>query len=273
MNKIDFALVISAERCNPNGDPLNGNRPRQDYEGYGYITDVCIKRKIRNRLADRGERILIMSDDNASGGEHSTNARIRAERSLAEHIKNKDSEAFKKEACRIWTDVRTFGQVFAFKDASGNVSIPIRGPVSIQEARSLDIVDIIDIGITKSTNLDDTKGNKKDNTTMGNKYMISRAAYVSYGSIFPQLAGLTGFSTDDARLLKDCLATIFENDASAARPSGSMGARLFWWEHDCPAGRKNSLYVHRSLNIKPSRDYPYFVCDPERIPGIEFSAV
>lgn len=155
----------------------------------------------------------------------------------------------------------------------GNVSIPVRGPVSIQEARSLEVVDIIDIGITKITNLDNTKGNKKDNTTMSNKYIISHGAYVAYGSIFPQLAELTGFSQDDVTLLKSCLATIFENDASAARPSGSMGSQLFWWEHDCPTGKKNSLYVHRSLNIKPDPSYPYFTCDPEDIPGIKFSAV
>lgn len=108
MNKIDFALVISAERCNPNGDPLNGNRPRQDYEGYGYITDVCLKHKIRNRLLDLGERILIIGDDRVSDGNYSTNARIKAEKSLTDYVKNKDPDGFKKEACRIWTDVRMF---------------------------------------------------------------------------------------------------------------------------------------------------------------------
>lgn len=84
---------------------------------------------------------------------------------------------------------------------------------------------------------------------------------------------LTGFSDADAQILKSSMATIFENDASSARPSGSMGSQLFWWEHDCPTGRKNSLHVHRSLHIKPAEDFPFYTCDPEPIPGIELSVL
>ncbi|MCI8978680.1 MAG: type I-C CRISPR-associated protein Cas7/Csd2 [Lachnospiraceae bacterium] len=275
MNKIDFALVISAQFCNPNGDPLNGNRPRQDFEGYGYITDVCLKHKIRNRFLDLGESVLIVEDSRVTDGLYSTNARVRAEKTLTDCVKRKDQDAFIKEACRIWADVRAFGQVFAFKDSSGGVSISVRGPVSIREARSLEAVDVIDMQIIKGTNLETDEKNprQKDNTTMSCKYKVSRGAYVAYGSVFPQLAGLTGFSDKDALLLKNSLATIFENDASAARPSGSMGATLYWWEHDCPAGRKNSLYVHRSLNIEPQDKFPFYSCNPESIPGIELSVL
>ncbi|MDE6984122.1 MAG: type I-C CRISPR-associated protein Cas7/Csd2, partial [Lachnospiraceae bacterium] len=219
MNKIDFALVISARFCNPNGDPLNGNRPRQDYDGYGYITDVCLKHKIRNRFLDYGKNVLVVENERVTDGLFSVNSRVKAQQALLECIKKKDDDAFKKKACTIWIDVRTFGQVFAFKDASQGVSISVRSPVSICEARSLDVVDVIDIGITKGTNLDDNNGGwKKDSTTMACKYVINHGAYVAYGSIFPQLAGLTGFSDDDAQLLKNSFATIFENDASAARP-------------------------------------------------------
>ena len=273
MNKIDFALVISAQFCNPNGDPLNGNRPRKDYDGYGYITDVCLKHKIRNRFLDNGESVLLIEDSRVTDGLFSVNARVKAQSSLNSYIKRKDPDAFKAEACRIWLDVRTFGQVFAFKDGSQGVSIPVRGPVSIGEAKSLDIIDIIDIGITKVTNLEDVENRRKDSTTMGSKYVIAHGAYVAYGSIFPQLANLTGFSDADAQILKNALATIFENDASASRPSGSMGSQLFWWEHDCTAGRKNSLYVHQSLHIQPSDVFPFYTCNPERIPGIELSVL
>lgn len=273
MNKIDFALVISAQFCNPNGDPLNGNRPRQDYDGYGYITDVCLKHKIRNRFADYGEKVLIIEDSRVTDGLFSIGARVKAQPPLNECIKRKDPDAFRNEACRIWLDVRTFGQVFAFKDGSQGVSVPVRGPVSIGEARSLDIISIIDIGITKGTNLEDDKSRKKDSATMGNKYVIDHSDYVAYGSIYPQLAELTGFSDADAQILKSSMATIFENDASSARPSGSMGSQLFWWEHDCPTGRKNSLHVHRSLHVKPAEDFPFYTCDPEPIPGIELSVL
>lgn len=113
-----------------------------------------------------GERILILEDSRATDGLYSTNARVKSEPSLMDCIKRKDPDAFKREACRIWADVRSFGQVFAFKDPSGSVSIPVRGPVSISEARSLDIVDIISLGITKVTNMDDQKDRQKDSTTM-----------------------------------------------------------------------------------------------------------
>lgn len=271
MNKIDFALIITAQFCNPNGDPTNGNRPRQDYDGYGYITDVCLKHKIRNRFDDLGEKILIIEDSRVTDGLYSVSERVKAQASLNSYLKNKDSEGFKAEACRIWIDVRTFGQVFAFKNSSQGVSVSVRGPVSIGEARSLDIVNTLDIGITKVTNTNDVA--RKDSSTMGRKNIIDYGAYVAYGSIFPQLAKLTGFSDADAQLLKESMATIFENDASAARPSGSMGSQLFWWEHDCPAGRKNSLYVHRSLHVQPSDDFPFYTCSPEQIPGIELSVL
>ena len=272
MNKTDFAIIISAERCNPNGDPLNLNRPRQDYDGYGYISDVCLKHKIRNRFIDSGERVLIVEDARVTDGLFSVRARVRAEKSLTEHIRKKDPDSFRTEACRIWTDVRTFGQVFAFRDTSGGVSIPVRGPVSIGEARSLDVIDIVDCALTKSTNLDSDE-RQKDSTTVGRRYMVDHGAYVAYGSVFPQLASLTGFSDADMQLLKECLATILENDASAARPSGSMGSRLYWWEHDCPSGRKSSQHVHRSLHVQARDEFPYYSCDPEDIPGVSLSVL
>ena len=270
MNKIDFAIVITAQLCNPNADPLNGKMPRQDLEGYGYITDVCLKHKIRNRFSDFGESVLVLGDDRVSDGLYSIKARVDAQQELKKYEKDKKIDEFKKEACKLWIDVRTFGQVFAFKGGTG-ASTSVRGPVSIQMAKSLECKDITHCQISKSTNFEETENRKKDSSTMGVKYMIQKGAYVAYGSIYPQLAELTGFSYEDALILKKALSTIFENDASSARPSGSMGSQLFWWEHNCSCGVKNSLYVHKSLHIAPKDEFPFYSCDPEEIPGIELS--
>ncbi len=270
MNKIDFAIVVTAEMCNPNGDPLNGNRPRTDFEGHGYITDVAIKRKIRNRLQDAGESILVVENSRSTDGLFSIKDRVRAQKELMQLEKVKDINGFYGEACRTWIDVRAFGQMFPFKDLFGGTTIPVRGPVSVGMARSLQTVDILDYTISKSCNSEENSI-KKDSSTIGARHVVSKAAYVAYGSIFPQLADKTGFSENDAELIKNAMATLFENDASAARPSGSMTAALYWWEHDCPTGRKSSALVHKSLNIAPMDKYPYYACDPDSIAGIKLS--
>jgi len=126
-NKIDFAALISVNMANSNGDPLNGNRPRTDYNGFGEISDVCIKRKIRNRMQDLGHSIFVQSDERADDGYKSLSDRASTE---LKGIKDKDE--YSKAACEKWLDVRSFGQVFAFKsnEASG-VSVGVRGPVSL----------------------------------------------------------------------------------------------------------------------------------------------
>src|SRR3954469_14874850 len=139
-HKIDFAVVVSVNKANPNGDPLNGNRPRQNYDGYGEISDVAIKRKIRNRLQDMGESIFVQSNDKKVDHFKSLRERAEANPELEKILKSKDSsnDEFALIACKEWIDVRSFGQVFAFK-ASGKgagVSVGVRGPVSIHTATS-----------------------------------------------------------------------------------------------------------------------------------------
>ncbi len=116
-NKIDFALIISVSNANPNGDPLNGNRPRENFDGYGEISDVCIKRKIRNRLQDMGEKIFVQSDDRCDDGCDSLRSRAANCESLKKIVSGKKTnrDEFAKVACAEWIDVRSFGQVFAFK--------------------------------------------------------------------------------------------------------------------------------------------------------------
>lgn len=249
-NKIDFTVVLSVRNGNPNGDPLNGNRPRQNFDGYGEISDVCIKRKIRNRLQDLGEHIFVQSNDRADDGVKSLKERAEKDERLKEILgqkKNADADLFAKIACEDWIDVRAFGQVFAFKGSE--VSVGVRGPVSIQLAESIDPIDIKSMQITKSVN--SVPGEGKGSDTMGTKHVVDFGIYVFNGSINPQLAEKTGFSDADAEKVKQALVTLFENDASAARPDGSMTvAKVYWWKHPGKMGSFSSAKVHQAVSIK-----------------------
>lgn len=300
--KIDFALVLRIRNANPNGDPLNGNRPRTDYAGIGEMTDVCIKRKIRDRVLERfidlqrrgepveGQAVFVQSDDRKIDGE--TSLRKRAESGLGKAAfgksANKDDTA--RAACAKWFDVRAFGQVFAFKedskqksgkkqdgedetgveaDASG-VSIPIRGPVSVHSAFSVERVDVTSTQITKSVS-GEGDGTKRGPDTMGMKYRVDNGTYVCFGTMNPQLAERTGFSDADAEVIKDILPKLFENDASSARPEGSMQVlKVFWWKHNCKSGQYSSARVHESLTVNPDGTYSIKQLDgldPEHIDG------
>ena len=211
-NKIDFVALVSVTRANSNGDPLNGNRPRTDLNGFGEISDVCIKRKIRNRMQDLGKPIFVQSEDRCSDGCGSL-----SERASAAMKGIKDREEYARHACETWLDVRTFGQVFAFKDAKG-FSCGVRGPVSIHQASSLSPVEIESLQITKSVNGEKKeKGENRASDTMGMKHFVRFGLYEIKGSINVQLAEKTGFSEEDADTVKECLRTLFVNDASSAR--------------------------------------------------------
>lgn len=247
--KIDFAVVFAVSHANPNGDPLTGNRPRETYDGYGEISDVCLKRKIRNRLMDFGQRVFVQSDDRSNDGYKSLKERADANPELKKAGKDKDS--FAKAACQSWIDVRSFGQVFAFKGkgkSGDGVSVGVRGPVSIHSAFSVDPIISSSLQITKSVNGE--PGEKKASDTMGMKHRVDFGLYVTYGSINCQLAEKTGFTSDDAEQIKKALRTLFENDVSSARPDGSMEVvKLYWWTHNCKDGQYSSAKVHRLLHI------------------------
>jgi CRISPR-associated protein Csd2 len=256
-NKIDFAIIFSVKNANPNGDPLNGNRPRTDYDGFGEITDVCLKRKTRDRLQDAGQAIFVQSDEKKNDGYPSL--RARAEGVLGKdalNAKKTKPEDAAKLACNTWFDVRAFGQLFAFKsEEKDGVSIPIRGPVSIQSAFSREPVSITSTQITKSVS-GDGDGSKKGSDTMGMKHRVDQAVYVAFGAMSPQLAEKTGFSDADADMLKSILPKLFEGDASSARPEGSMAVeKVIWWKHNSKAGQYSSAKVHRSLDVKPDGSY------------------
>lgn len=243
-NKVDFAVLVSVTMANPNGDPLDGNRPRTSYSGYGEISDVCIKRKLRNRMQDMGQRIFVQSDDRSDDG-----CKSLSERATAALGKIKDRNEYARIACETWMDVRSFGQVFAFKSSDKNgVSVGVRGPVSIHQAVSLSPVEVKSLQITKSVNGE--PGEKRSSDTMGSKHIVRFGLYLVKGSINVQLDQKTGFTNEDAGIVRECLRTLFENDASSARPDGSMEVcRLYWWEHNCPCGQYSSAKVHRSLHV------------------------
>ncbi len=245
-NKIDFVALLAVNMANPNGDPLNGNSPRTDYNGLGEMSDVCIKRKLRNRMQDMGKAIFVQSEDRCDDG-----CKSLSERASKEMANIKDRAEYAATACRKWLDVRSFGQVFAFKDAKG-MSVGVRGPVSIHQAVSVSPVQVEDMQITKSVNGEKKeKGESRASDTMGTKHFVRFGLYKVKGSINVQLAEKTGFTQEDADTVKECLRTLFMNDASAARPDGSMEVyKLYWWQHDCKDGQYSSAKVHRSVRVE-----------------------
>lgn len=270
-NKIDFVVLVSVTMANSNGDPLNGNRPRTDYNGYGEISDVCIKRKMRNRMQDLGHKIFVQSEDRCDDGFGSL-----SERASDTIKKIKDRDEYARLACKTWLDVRSFGQVFAFKDTKG-VSVGVRGPVSVHQAVSVSPVEIESLQITKSVSGEKkAKDQARTSDTMGMKHFVRFGLYKIKGSINVQLAEKTGFTEEDAEVVKECLRTLFENDASSARPEGSMEVvRLYWWKHDCKSGQYSSAKVHRlvTATLRNPDAVPSCVEDYEitldSLPGLE----
>lgn len=261
-NKIDFAVVLKVKNANPNGDPLNGNRPRTDYRNYGEISDVAIKRKIRNRLIDEKQSVFVQSEDRKTD-------EARSLRERAAHLIDSKltQDEIAKKACEQWVDVRAFGQLFAFKPTKkkgakkgeaeseegndGSISIGIRGPVSVHPAFSVEPIEVSSTQITKSVN-SEGDGAKRGSDTMGMKHRVDGGVYTFFGSMNPQLAEKTGFSEEDAEAIKKVLLTLFENDESSARPAGSMQVlKRYWWRHNSKPGQYSSAKVHGTLKVNP----------------------
>ena len=259
MNKVSFLGVIVADGCNPNGDPLGDNMPRQDYDGYGLISPDCLKRKLRNRVAAMGNEIFCQNGDTVGHDEF----RSLSERAKAHLNLSVPTEEIMKDACARWYDTRTFGQVIGIAakksktdEPGSGVALGIRGPVSISYARSLDVLTPQRIElVTSALQSERQKGTK----TFAHHYVISKAAYVFTGGIWPQLAERTGFDETDAQTLHEALKTMYDGDASWARPEGSIVLhRLLWWTHDCSFGSVNPARLFRSVDIQPLDVYPYY---------------
>jgi CRISPR-associated protein Csd2 len=246
--KIDFVVFFTVKNANPNGDPLMGNMPRTDYDGYGEASDVCIKRKIRNRMQDLEYNIFVQSQDRTVDDYKSLEARFNAE-----FDKKKDSDDIVAEkSCEKWFDVRSFGQVMTFQ----NRSLGIRGPVSISLAKSLSPVDIVTLQITRSTNgMEAEVGKTRSSDTMGTKHYVDFGVYKFTGSINCYFAEKTGFTDDDADTIKETLRTLFMNDISSARPEGSMEVKkVYWFTHPNKLGVASSAKIHNLVSAKIKED-------------------
>ena len=258
MNRISFLGIITVDGCNPNGDPVLDNMPRQDIEGHGIISADCLRRKLRDRLAEMGEPIFCQARSTAGYDGYQSLA-ARASANLPDGL---SSDELRAAACEKWFDVRAFGQVFAFAakkakaEGTGNASVGVRGPVSISMARSLDVVVPQCLEHVTSAIASESQ---KGSTTFAHRYVICRAAYVFSGGISPQLASRTGFSDADAETVHRALTHMFDNDASRSRPEGSIVLhRLLWWEHASPSGSVNPVQLFRSAELHPLDVWPYY---------------
>lgn len=256
-NRYEFVMLFDVENGNPNGDPDAGNMPRTDPEtGYGIVTDVCIKRKIRNfvelfKEGEAGYGILIKNDRalNTKFSEAYTELGITEKE--REKKKGKDTpkpivEKAKLYMCQNYYDVRTFGAVMnTGDDWCGTV----RGPVQIGFARSIDPVYAMDLSITRQA-ITTEKDFKEKQTEMGDKHIIPYGLYRAEGYVSAMLAQkVTGFSEDDLELLWTAIKNMFENDHSAAR--GKMCLRkLYVFRHDSALGNAPSHELFDKITVQ-----------------------
>ena len=271
-NKVDFLMTIEVKNANPNGDPLTGNMPRIDSLGYGIISDVCIKRKVRNRMQDQfkennlgeGYDIFVKANDRIDDDFKSLEKRYK------EYFdKEKDNEVIEKSMNEKWIDVRSFGQVVTFNKNS----IGIRGPVSISIARSLDPVITETMQIVRSTNGQDA-GDKRSSDTMGSKNFINYGVYLIQGSVNCFYSEKTGFDQKDLDIVKEALRTLFINDVSSARPDGSMEVKeIYWFTHSNKLGNVSSAKINQLVrydqldinNTNPCYEDYNFRLDEEKL--------
>lgn len=240
-NRYDFLYLFDCKDANPNGDPDAGNLPRVDVEtGQGLVTDVCLKRKIRNFVAltsnaEAGKRIYFTDGAvlNNLNKEAQAFVGIPAAESKAPKEGKKDKAT--KWMCENYYDIRTFGAVMSTEINCGQV----RGPVQISFARSIDPIVASEHAITRSSVTNEKDAEKE--RTMGRKFTIPYGLYKAQGFVNPFLADQTGFSDEDLELLFKSLENAFQFDQSAARPAGSMNPRaLLIFKHDSALGSASS---------------------------------
>jgi CRISPR-associated protein Csd2 len=255
-NRYEFKFLFDVENGNPNGDPDAGNMPRIDAEtSYGIVTDVCLKRKIRNYVElvkNDSERYKIYVKEGSVLNQANSLAYERTNIPKGK-AKREDIPILRQFMCDNYYDIRTFGAVMSTEVNCGIV----RGPVQLNFARSVDPVLPQEITITRMAVTNEKDMEKKTNE-MGRKFVVPYALYVGEGYVSAALAEKTGFSDDDLNLLWDAIINMFENDHSAAR--GKMAVRkLFIYKHDTYLGVAPSHELFDSVKIerkdisKPSR--------------------
>ena len=265
-NRYDFALLFDVQNGNPNGDPDAGNLPRTDPEtGRGLVTDVCLKRKVRNYVEmvmqgneiyeiyvkekailnkqhERAYEAIGAADELKKGNDDPEKTAKKAARKGGDHV----SRA-RDWMCTHFYDIRTFGAVMSLGVNCGQV----RGPVQMTFAQSIDPVVTLEHSITRMAVATEKEAEKQggDNRTMGRKNTIPYGLYLGYGFVSPHLARQTHFSEEDLELFWDALVSMFEHDRSAAR--GLMATRkLFIFKHDSQMGNAPAHALFESITIE-----------------------
>jgi len=252
-NSYDFMIIMDVKNGNPNGDPDAGNLPRMSYTNKGLMSDVCVKRKIRNAISYRYNNeppYSIYITENAVL--ESLNKEAMEEVGIDKDQKNKKLKGEKlREIQKYMTskyyDIRTFGGVMI---ASGRTDLgKITGPVQLTFAESVDEIAPMSISITRmAETLEKTAEAKDRNQTFGKKYIVPYGLYICHGYINALLANKTGFSDDDVEVLWEAIRTMFEFDRSAAR--GEMTLRnLIIFKHDSPYRNVNPSKLFDLINI------------------------
>lgn len=267
-NRYEFVYLFDVENGNPNGDPDAGNMPRIDPEtSYGLVTDVCLKRKIRNYVdivkTNQPPYEIYVKEKAILNRQHEkayiNNQDIEKPPSKKLPKNQEDAKKITKWMCDNFYDVRTFGAVMMTEVNCGQV----RGPVQLNFARSIESIVPMEISITRMavTTEKEAEQQSGDNRTMGRKHIVPYALYRAEGYISSHLAAQTGFSEEDLKLLWESLINMFDHDHSAAR--GKMNARkLIAFKHtsmlgNAPAHKLFDLVtVKRATDIsKPSRAF------------------
>jgi CRISPR-associated protein Csd2 len=269
-NRYEFVVLFDVENGNPNGDPDAGNMPRIDAEtGYGIVTDVCIKRKIRNYVEVAkddciGYKIYVKEgvplDVNRKSAYITTD--IEIPKNTEEPKDKEDYRKITKFMCDNFFDIRTFGAVMTLKYNCGQV----RGPVQINFARSIDPILSQELTITSVTVANEGENSSK----MGKKHIVPYALYRTEGYVSAKVAKkLTGFSEEDLELLWESIINMFEHDHSAAR--GKMAVRkLIIFKHNSELGNAPShklfelISVIKSDSEKPARQYSDYKVEIDR---------
>lgn len=263
-NRYEFVILFDVENGNPNGDPDAGNMPRIDPEtNFGIVTDVCLKRKIRNYIETvcedkTGYRIYIKDGVPLNRSDAEAYAYVGADEKTIKEKKKKEEkidEKIRDFMCRNFFDIRTFGAVMTtFVKAALNCG-QVRGPVQLGFARSVDPVIPQEVTITRVAITTETDAEKKG-TEMGRKYIIPYGLYRCEGYISANLARkVTGFSEEDLALLWQAILNMFEHDHSAAR--GKMAVRrLIVFKHDSELGNAPAYKLFETVAVKRREEVP-----------------
>ncbi len=248
MNKIDFVILFDAVDANPNGDPDGGNLPRTDAEtNHGLVTDVCLKRKIRNYVQ--------LTRQDVPGYDIYVKEKAiltNQQKKAYDAIENATVETARDWMCAHFFDIRAFGAVMGLKE---NNCGQVRGPVQLSFSRSVDPVTPMEYAITRCAVATEKEAidQKGDNRTMGRKYTVPYALYMAKGTVNPFLAEQTGFGEEDLGVLIKAITHMFDFDASAARarPAGSMAVRkLILFRHDSQLGNAPAHKLYDSICVK-----------------------